>query len=213
MNGHFLFVDESQENDVRREHDDAGQGDYMRDYYEIYGTIYNKNRGQEHMTVNVWGNTEEEALEKAKIMIQNVIHAGDESVRITCQISDMFPHTLEEFVYKALRENHTGKKKRQGVITLKDMNVYLQEKYEIKNNYAKEIVAAIIMEKDADRAVAYFKNFLGIRAEMFTGKFEVTEKQLWDYEREGRLEFAYEEVYGRKKIKYYKPDAYYQENI
>lgn len=185
----------------------------MRDYYEIYGTICNKGRGQEHMTVNVWGNSREEALEKAKIVIWNAIHAGDDSVEITCQISDMFPHTLKEFVYEALKKNHTGKKKKQGAIALKDMNAYLMELYGIKNNYAKEITAAIIMEKDADRAVAYFKNFLGIRAEMFAGKFELTQKQICDYEREGRLELAYEEVYGKKTIRYYKPDAYFQENI
>ena len=187
----------------------------MRNYYEIYGTIYYGDKIKtDHMTVNVWGDTDKEALQKAEEMIKGMVRSTGDLRTVVCQVSDVFPYTLEEFVYKALQKNHSGKRMRnQGVITLKDMNAYLSETYGIKNNYAKDITANIIFEKDMTGAVSYFKDFLGIRAEMFMEKFGLTEEQIADCERLGKLKFAYEERYGKRQIKYYKPDAYFQDNI
>lgn len=188
----------------------------MRDYYEIYCTVtYNKdNKAEEHMTVNAWGNSEEDALRRAEEMVRGIICMPDDMAKVSCQVSGMFPHTLVEFVYEALRKNLTGrKKKKQGVITLKDMNLYLQDIYGIKNSWIKEVTADFIMKKDASGAITYFKDFLGISAEMFMGKFGLTEEQILNYEKAGKLEFAYEEIYGTKRIRYYKPDAYFQESI
>lgn len=196
--------------DVRGEH--TG-GDRVKDYYEMYCTIYYKNKRESHMTIHVWGNSEQDAVNQAKINVKNILYKEGTIVMIECQILDIFPATLEEFVYNALKRNLSGRRKKQGVITLKDMNIYLQDAFGIKNNDIKEIAAGIIMEQDAAGAVSYFKDFLGIAGSMFMGKFGLTPAQVLDYEKQGRLEFAYEEGYGEKKNRYYKPDAYYRKTI
>lgn len=185
----------------------------MKDYYEIYCTIHFKSKKESYMTIHVWEDSERNALLRAEMDVRKILQKTERVAVIDCEILSVFPHTLEEFVYEALKESLSGRRKKQGMITLKDMNQYMRDALGIKNNAIKEIAASIIMDQDTDGAVAYFKDFLGIAENMFMGRFGLTREQLLEYEKQGRLEFAYEEGYGDKKTRYYKPDVYYQENI
>lgn len=180
------------------------------DFYEIYATIYLKSKKTDHMTVDIWEEDEEKAIAKAKNMILDILGNNDEIKDIICQISKIFPRTLKEFVYEELKKSHLGRKKKQGIIQLKDMTAYLRDNYGIKNISSKEAAADIIMDKNADKAVEYFKEYLFISEDMFMKKFGWVQQDLLLFEKQGKLKIAYMESYGDKNIKYYKAEAFFQ---